>query len=270
MNKPTLAFFGATGGCTLACLAPALKAGYNCVCLVRTPAKLTSLLSPRGLDTNHLPNLHIITGSTTDLSAIAATLYPPYLAPVSMIISGVGGTPDFSNPLSPKFNGKTICQETVRNIFTVLREHKGAQLPNNLKPILVVISTTGLTKERDIPLAMVPLYKWGLKVPHADKEVMERLIFEEGSRPESERVISLYTIVRPSLLNDGASQTGKIRALKGQGEGQNTAIGMACPFVGYTICREDVGGFMFGLVEGVRNEKAEGREYWGYVVSISH
>ncbi|KAL4942069.1 hypothetical protein BDV06DRAFT_235648 [Aspergillus oleicola] len=270
MNKPTLAFFGATGGCTLACLIPALKAGYNCVCLVRTPAKLTSLLSTRNLDPSALPNLHIISGSTTDLSAIAQTLYPLNLPPVSMILSGVGGVPDFSKPLSPKFNGKTICQETVRNIFTVLREHKSAESPRELKPMLVVISTTGLTKERDIPLAMVPLYKWGLKVPHADKEVMEKLIFEEGSKPESERVISEYTMVRPSWLNDGASQREKVRVLKGQGEGQNTAVGMACPFVGYTICREDVGGFMFELVRGLDNEKAGGREYWGSVVSISH
>ncbi|KAL4793850.1 hypothetical protein BDV19DRAFT_365952 [Aspergillus venezuelensis] len=272
MNKPTLAFFGATGGCTLACLAPALKAGYNCVCLVRTPQKLTSLLSTCGIDTSTLPNLHIIPGSTTDLSAIAATLYPPNFPPVSMIISGVGGVPDFSNPLSPKFNGKTICQETIRNIFTVLREHKGADLPGHLKPMLLVISTTGLTKERDIPLAMVPLYKFGLKVPHADKEVMERLIFEEGAKSDSERVISQYTIVRPSWLNDGVSQREKVRVLKGQGEGTNTAVGMACPFVGYTICREDVGGFMFGVVEGLdaEGEKAQGREYWGCVVSISH
>ncbi|KAL4932332.1 uncharacterized protein BDV17DRAFT_287860 [Aspergillus undulatus] len=258
MNKPTLAFFGATGGCTLACLAPALQAGYNCVC-------------SRGLNPSSLPNLHIIQGSTTDLSAIAATLYPADLPPVSMILSGVGGVPDFSNPLSPKFNGKTICQETVRNIFTVLRERTLPETPRELKPLLVVISTTGLTKDRDIPLAMVPLYKWGLKVPHADKKVMERIIFEEGAKPEHERVISEYTVIRPSLLNDGASQREKVRVLKGHGEGQNTAVGTACSFVGYTICRGDVGGFMFELVKAIDGgERSEGREYFGSVVSISH
>lgn len=184
-----------------------------------------------------------------------------------MVISGVGGTPDFSQPLSPKFVGKTICQDTIRNILEVLREQRHGY---KQKPVLVAISSTGLTKERDIPLAMVPLYNWMLKVPHADKRVMEELIFEEVGKPELEKAISDYVIIRPSFLTSGASQREKVRVLKGQGEGQNTAVGISCPFVGYTICREDVGGFMFGLVEGLDGEKTPGREYYSSVVSISH
>ncbi|KAL2832457.1 hypothetical protein BDW59DRAFT_105294 [Aspergillus cavernicola] len=275
MDKPTLAFFGATGGCTLACLAPALEAGYNCIALVRTPEKLTNLLKTRNIPASTIStHLTLIEGSTTDLDAINRTLFPEDLPPVEMIISGVGGAPDFSKPLSPKFVGKTVCQDTIRNIFEVLRimhdpNPDFTEKPKK-KPVLVCISSTGLTKDRDIPLAMVPLYNWGLKVPHADKKVMEELVFEEHQRPERERVIRDFVMIRPSYLTNGVSQREKVRVLKGKGEGQNTAVGMACPFVGYTICREDVGGFMYGLVAELDGE-IEGKEgYFGSVVSISH
>ncbi|KAL2866888.1 uncharacterized protein BJX67DRAFT_354280 [Aspergillus lucknowensis] len=274
MNKPTLAFFGATGGCTVACLGPALQDGYNCVALARTPKKLTDLLISRGIPQSTIStHLTIIEGSTTDVNAVTRTLFPENLPQPDMIISGVGGAPDFSNPISPKFIGKTVCQDTVRNILSALREatrtaEKAGE--GKKKPVLVCISSTGLTKERDIPLAMVPLYNWGLKVPHADKRVMEGIVFEEIARPEGERVIRDYVLVRPSFLTNGASQPGKVRILKGKGEGQNTAVGIACPFVGYTICRDDVGGFMYGLVKELDGE-IDGKEgYFGSVVSISH
>ncbi|KAL3460493.1 hypothetical protein BJX64DRAFT_262813 [Aspergillus heterothallicus] len=266
-NKPTLSFFGATGGCTIACLAPALTDGYNCVALARTPKKLTDMLTARGIPQSTIQaHLTIIEGSTTDLNAVIRTIFPPNLPPASMIISGVGGTPDFSNPLSPKFVGKTVCQDTIRNVLAALREMSSS----NPKPVLVAISTTGITKERDIPLAMVPFYKWGLKVPHADKEVMEGVILEEMAKPQAERVLGDFVMIRPSFLTTGQSQPGKVRALKGKGEGQNTAVGMACPFVGYTICREDVGGFMYGLVRELNGEIAGKEGYFGSVVSISH
>ncbi|KAL4918666.1 hypothetical protein BDW62DRAFT_200556 [Aspergillus aurantiobrunneus] len=273
MDRPTLAFFGATGGCTLACLAPALQAGYHCVALVRTPAKLTNLLTARGIPPSTLSkHLTLIEGSTTDLNAVSQTLFPPNLPPPSMILSGVGGIMDFSSPLSPKFIGETICQDTVRNILAVLRSAQSPDKPREKKPVLVVISSTGLTKERDIPLAVVPLYHWMLKMPHADKRVMEGLVFEEMGRAESERAVADYVMIRPSFLTNGVSRRENVRVLKGQGEGQNTAVGICSPFVGYTICREDVGGFMFGLAEGIdgEKEKAEGRRYFGSVVSISH
>lgn len=184
-----------------------------------------------------------------------------------MIISGVGGAPDFSAPLAPKFSGKTICQDTVRNILSVLRREQGGGVGGG-KPVLVVISTTGITAKRDIPLAMVPLYNLVLRTPHADKKVMEGLVFEEAACTEEERVLSDYVMIRPSLLTNGPAGKNKMRVLKGNGEGMNTAGGLACPFVGYTVCREDVGGFMFGLVKGLEGE--EGREYFGSVVSISH
>ncbi|KAL4803993.1 hypothetical protein BDV18DRAFT_162403 [Aspergillus unguis] len=271
MNKPTLAFFGATGGCTLACLAPALEAGYNCVALVRTPQKLTNLLVARNIPASLLSqHLTLIEGSTEDTTAIHKTLYPAHLPPAAMIISGVGGTMDFSSPLSPKFVGATVCQNTIRNILSVLRKEQAsdAPIPRENKPVLMVISSTGLTEKRDIPLAMVPMYKYMLATPHADKKVMEGLVFEEISRPEEQKVLSDYVMIRPSFLTNGAAGKNRVRALKGHGEGQNTAGGIACPFVGYTICREDVGGFMFGLVKGM--EGGEGREYFGSVVSISH
>ncbi|KAF4467994.1 hypothetical protein FALBO_5135 [Fusarium albosuccineum] len=43
--KPTIACFGATGGCVAAALASALKEGHHCTALARTPGKLRNLLT---------------------------------------------------------------------------------------------------------------------------------------------------------------------------------------------------------------------------------
>ncbi|KAL4978468.1 hypothetical protein BDW66DRAFT_164902 [Aspergillus desertorum] len=298
-TTPTLSFFGATGGCTLVSRSCApgriqlcrLYASFHFIWfdlmihiltrgkkVVRNPQKLTSLLTARGIPPSTLStHLTLVEGSISDPSAIKAALFPSDLPPPTMIISGVGGRPDFSNPLKPRFIGATVCQDTVRNILAVLREHTKPNTLGGFKPVLVCISTTGVTKERDVPLPMVPLYTWGLKIPHADKKIMEGLVFDETSRPEHERVIMDYVLIRPSFLTDGVSRPQKVRVVKGQGEGQNMAGGLTNPFVGYTICREDVGKFMFGLVEGLVYSSrdgdaaaAKGRRFLGSVVSISH
>jgi hypothetical protein len=47
--KPTIAFFGATGGCANACLVHTLNAGYSVAALARTPTKLKTQLLAQGL-----------------------------------------------------------------------------------------------------------------------------------------------------------------------------------------------------------------------------
>lgn len=106
------------------------------------------------------------------------------------------------------------------------------------KPILTAVSTTGISSKRDIPIAMIPLYHWLLRVPHADKKVMEALVEKAAAR----NVIRGYLIVRPSLLTDGKKLgSSSVRVGWENVDGNGAAIG-------YTITRDDVGGFIFEKV----------------------
>src|ERR1700712_4294376 len=95
----TVAFFGATGGCTNACLAYTLLNGYHARALARTPSKLTALLLPQpGITQDILSSqLEIITGDATDVESVKKTLLVNTdsnntCTPVTSIISAVGGT----------------------------------------------------------------------------------------------------------------------------------------------------------------------------------
>ncbi|KAJ5733764.1 hypothetical protein N7493_002550 [Penicillium malachiteum] len=89
----TLAFFGATGGCTIHRFAPALNAGYNCTALVRSPQKLQDMLRQQhGVSESTLQNhLTIVQGDVTDVTVVRQALYGPHTQPVDLIISGIGG-----------------------------------------------------------------------------------------------------------------------------------------------------------------------------------
>ncbi|KAJ9196366.1 hypothetical protein DTO166G4_528 [Paecilomyces variotii] len=246
--KPTLAFFGATGGSTISCIAPAIEAGYKCNALVRTPSKLENLLRERKVsDSAIAANLQITAGNVTDVEAVKKTLVRDG-ANVDIVISGIGGKLLFTNPLKPTLDNPTICQDAVSTIISALNSLAGP------KPTLVALSTTGISdKKRDLPVAMMPMYHWMLKVPHKDKKVMEAAILKEVAKPEGERAISDYVIVRPSLLTDGPSiGTDKIKA----GTEEK-------PAVGYTITRDDVGLWVFEkLIK-------ENHSYHGQIVTIT-
>ncbi|KAE8391786.1 hypothetical protein BDV23DRAFT_63589 [Aspergillus alliaceus] len=204
-NLHIVAFFGATGGCVLACLVRALKAGIRCSALVRDPAKLHDLLRQRGLsETITAEKLSVVKGDVTDISAVQQTL-------------------------RPRLDNPTICQDAVRTILAACR---GLER----KPVLVAISSVGLTdKKRDAPIAMVPLNYWALRDPHADKKVMEEIIFEEMKKPEAERAIRDYALVRPSWFING----------EGIGLGGIRDGTEECPAIGYTISRNDVGLWIY-------------------------
>ncbi|ODM16399.1 hypothetical protein SI65_07906 [Aspergillus cristatus] len=221
---PSIAFFGATGGSTISCLAPALQAGYHCTALARSPTKLTNTLAQRGLPQSTIrDNLSIISGTVTDLHA----------SHVDIIISGIGGKLLFDGPLklNPTLDNPTICQDAVRTILTAAREvadssssseassSSGAGNDGN-KPTLIVLSTTGISDKRDLPFAMMPLYYWMLKVPHEDKKVMEALIRDEMAKPVEGGGVGGYVIVRPNLLTEGDGDgLEKVRVGGGGGSG---------------------------------------------------
>jgi len=245
MSTPTVAFFGATGGCALNSLVLSLKAEHKCIAFVRTPAKLTKMLVeephfvPQQLLDRHLT---IVAGDIYD----ARSIKPVFLHNPDIIISGVGSLPkmviDIKCPVVLQQPG--ICQNAAKNIITALKE-LDAEKKLATRPFFVALGTTGMSRARDIPVLVVPFYKWMLHEPHVDKATMEKVIAEASK--ETTSVIKGFAIVRPSLLMDGQSKG--IKSIKTGWEyhpevasGKETGPGAA---IGYSIRRADVGLWMF-------------------------
>ncbi|RAL12636.1 uncharacterized protein BO97DRAFT_477675 [Aspergillus homomorphus CBS 101889] len=270
MSKPlpTIAFFGATGGCALHCLVLALQAGYHCNALtsysprkivVRTPTKLTDLLITHDIpSTTITTNLHIIPGNATDTTAVRFTLLTPDTnAPVSLIITGIGSRLKFESLLHPTLENPTICQDAMSTLLEALHS-----LPNpqgTQKPRLVVISGTGVDAKRDVPYLMLPLFNWMLRVPHADKRVMEGMVLAETDSQSP--AIENFMIVRPSLLVDGVGSGGLEKVRVGTAEE---------PAIGYVISRGEVGRWVFENAVAGLEVKGEGKRYWGQFVTLTN
>lgn len=147
---------------------------------------------------------------------------------------------------------RTICQEGIDTIKEVLQSRKG------VKPLLVAISTTGLSDfGRDIPLLMVPFYYFLLSIPHKDKKAMEQKII--AGVVGEDAPFGEFAIVRASLLTNG--ECGKIRAEVEDGKVISSAA------IGYTISRKDVGRYIFEEIIERYTEAAKGT---GRIISITH
>lgn len=148
---------------------------------------------------------------------------------VSQVIFGIGATPSFSlNPFNPfTLDDPDVCRLAMTTLLAALEA-------TSSNPPIAAISTTGISDVRDVPYALVPLYKWLLHTPHQDKAKMEHLLVESGRS---------WTLVRPTLLVDGDGAGKKVRA-GWEGEG-------SAPAMGYTISRVAVGQWIFAeLVKG--------------------
>lgn len=254
-TKPVLAFFGATGGSTISAMVPALKAGYDCTALCRTPSKLTTMLRDRGVaDSDIDTHLYITAGDVLNVDDVRSTLSLPDHrggGVADIVISGIG----INMKLSDIGGKTTLCEDAIRNILTALKQLQSAETQQqNKKPLLIALSTTGITSgkhtPRDLPVLMMPLYHL-LSAPHEDKIRMEAAIAEHCASGDDDCVISGYILPRPSLLLDGQNKAGK-----------KVRVGVEDrPAVGYGINRIDVGRWMFeNLIEGdgkvmYRNQK---------------
>jgi nucleoside-diphosphate-sugar epimerase len=227
----TIAFLGATGGCAGACLIAALKDGYTCRALVRTPSKLNTFLETQGLSEPLFKNLEVIQGNAKDSVAVK-TLLQTSTGIVDTIVFGVGAAPKLRLHIMPvTLDDVEVCRTAMATLLSALDELKAAT-----KPRLLVISTTGITNgPRDVPLLYVPLYHWFLHIPHIDKRVMEELVCMQRHKSATDRTIGEFTIVRPTLLMDGNGVgVAKVR----YGLESNPALG-------WTIDRKDVGNWLF-------------------------
>jgi len=243
-SKPTVAFFGATGGCVNGALVLALKNGYHCSAFVRTPANLVTMLLATGVSQELVDShLHITKGDIKDVATIAPALMLNGKI-VDMIISGIGSVPSLRKKID-----WTVCQVGVQNILDAI-----ASLKPTAPPFLAVISTTGISRgPRDVPLLFIPLYHLALASPHKDKRAMEDIVRKAASKPQNEQALmSGYTIIRPSFLIDW--------------KGSQVRVGTEeKPTLGYTISRERVGRWIYEDVI------AQGGSKWsGKAVNITY
>lgn len=295
-NKPFIAFFGATGGSCLAALTRTLQAGYPCaackyrpqrsetfssspwqaasfnaglndapriIChpvvkarstltkseaVARSPPKLHIMLSDKGVPDSTVSSLlTIVQGDIHNTDAVSRVLTHNNTM-ASIIVCGIGAPPTFSTLLRPV----TICTDATKSIFTALRELEPAA-----KPLYVGVSTTGITMgPRDVPWLLVPIYRLLGHQPHADKRNAENVVLDEMSKGHKS-AIENYVIVRPSLLTYGPAL----------GRAQTRAGIEKEPAVGYTISRDDVGGWIF---ENLIDDEERRREWAGAAASITY
>ena len=234
MPASKIAFFGATGDCAGYTLANTLNAGYDCIALARTPAKLTQSMKSKGVSSEALDqHLTIIQGNIQDVEAVKRALQLNGEV-VDTIVCGIGGTPQlqwsFFTPVT--LDNPKICQKAGNAILQAL-----VQLKSTVKPLLIYVSTTGIQPHgmpRDEPLLMSPLYRLLLHIPHVDKRILEENLTAHVKLPLNDRGIRAFVAVKPSLLMDGE---GYGLDFVRQGVPER-------PAVGYTIRRIDVGLFI--------------------------
>ncbi|KAF8942737.1 hypothetical protein BGZ47_006178 [Haplosporangium gracile] len=236
-----IAFFGATGGCTNACLVHTLNAGFHATALARTPSKLTDMLLAQGLSQSIInTQLTIVKGDIADIHAIKNVLTNNSNDTVniaSQIISGIGGTPQMRMSLSKPMtiDNPEICATATKNIIQSLQEiYASHPSKTHHRPSITVISTTGVSDVReDVPYGFRTFYHVVLADPHKDKKVMEDLVVANASPATG--VFRGAVIIRPSLLKGDQNVKG--------GKGwQKVKVGVEDkPAVGYTIHRADVG-----------------------------
>ncbi|GJJ76076.1 hypothetical protein EMPS_08435 [Entomortierella parvispora] len=254
-----IAFFGATGGCTNACLTHTLQAGFQATALARTPSKLTNMLLEQGLSQAVIDSqLTIIKGDIANIAAIKAVLTKntfgtDHVQVASQIISGVGGTPVLNKSVTKPvtIDNPEICAQATRNIVQALTEIKAHD-----RPSITVISTTGVSDvKEDVPFWFRFLYHYMLADPHVDKKEMERIVTENSS---STGVFRGSVIIRPSLLvSDQNIKKGKGWKKLRVGTEENPAIG-------YTVGRQDVGEWIFEQVI-----KTGGESHFGQRITLT-
>lgn len=218
---PTITIFGATAGTGLLTLKKCLAAGHSVNALARTPSKLESLVS-------EYPNLLRVTkGDIHDTPSIKEALVHGNFA-ADIVISTIG-MPLHMDGIKVASPDPTICEVGTRNILEKLSDLQNENMAGPSRPSkLIILSTTGISERRDIPLMIKPFYHWGLAIPHNDKKKMEDIVID-SKWP--------WLLIRPSFLLDGES---KGLAYIRTGAEIPSAKSKAEHAIGYTIRREDV------------------------------
>jgi hypothetical protein len=180
-------------------------------------------------------------------------LAPGKFPPASFIISGVGAKPaanaSILNPIA--MEDPKVCEEGVDTILAALRSLRREKVITEAqRPVLVAISSTGLSKTRDVPLAYYWLYHVLLKEPHKDKKAMESVVAKATTETGDDAPISGFVIPRATILMNGESKgLKKVRAgWEPHPDAVNAEAKGVKPAIGYSIRRPDVGAWIFEQV----------------------
>ncbi|KAL1889413.1 hypothetical protein Sste5346_008896 [Sporothrix stenoceras] len=208
----TIAFLGASGGLGLAALRRTLAEGHRCVALCRDPSKFTAIFPEMDLnvDTQATQNdaaastrrLTLVRGNAHDVDAVTRCLLVPGTANgerriVDTVVFTIGGKLIMSKMT---LDDPNVCANGMSTLLAAIKRlrHEGAANSGPNTPRIVNVSTTGISKcGRDVPLAFLPMYHGMLRVPHADKRVMEESLVASGE---------MFAMVRPSFLVDDAAE----------------------------------------------------------------
>jgi uncharacterized protein YbjT (DUF2867 family) len=246
MSSPkTILFLGATGGCGLSALRRSLAADHTCIALCRTPSKLTAILP---LESH--PNLTVIEGNAHDSAALIRGLVNPAnpTRTVDVVLTSIGSAFNLKNF---GMEDSKVCENGMKTLLDALTALRQTGVTG--QPRIIAVSSTGVSKfERDIPLVMLSLYRVIAAPAHKDKRIMEDLLAASAEE---------WTIVRPSLLTDGAETQRQIRAGV-----EDPVKGVEKREIGYTISREDVGRWISEVLLG--NDKAG--TYVSKIASITY
>jgi hypothetical protein len=200
------------------------------------------MLKENKLGESYLKNLTITQGSSKDEATMTKALQLNGQV-VDLIMSGIGAVPKFKG-LKPTIEDPTICADTMTTLFKSLTAIRESNPSRYKKPLLVGISTTGISEYgRDLPRVMVPVYNILASVPHEDKKLMEKMIKTEGGKEGS--LLSGWIIVRPSFMSLGTKEIGWQKLKVGVEENGKP---MPKSSWGWTISRVDVGQWIYGAL----------------------
>jgi len=223
-SRQVFAFFGA--GTSALPLAQVLKAGHYASTLARNGKKLRQQMLDRGVDESTIDtHLHVVEGSLGNVSDIKATLFSGF-GQAHTVISGVGGTAAFQlSTFSMKMEDPRFVANAVEKILLALKE-----LDLQPKPRLIALSSMGVLRERDFPLAFYPVCRWVLTEVFEDKREMEAHMND----PSLNTGVASSMILRPCALTDAETGVSAVRA----GTGKDRPVG-------YTIGRPDVASWIY-------------------------
>lgn len=242
----TIAFFGASTGVGLAALKLSLATGHQCLVLLRKPSKFDPIFPP----SSRPANLIIKEGNAHDENAVAACLSSPsdQSRLVDAIMFSIGAAPNWKGGI----DDPDVCKKGIACLLSALKSLRQRGAAGD--PFLVALSTMGHSRfGRDVALPMVPVYAAFVKVPGADKQVMEDRIIASGEKN--------WVVIRPSHLVDGAQPQKKVRVGV-----EDMEKGVESREIGYLISREDVGRWCF---EEFLGSSAITKEYVRKAVSVT-
>lgn len=161
----------------------------------------------------------LVKGDATVRSDVKNIIDSATLVGLDVILSTVGGAPSFSLTKGFVINPPNLCSITLLNVlscYPIAGSH----------PKLIVVSANGLNKagHDGLPLLVKPLFAYGIREPHADKLVMEYVVFHAANWTWTDEVpketvnflgsqwkedlqesgfLKDVVIIRPTILVDG-------------------------------------------------------------------